>query len=199
MYCFFTRLLNVFISSWVLILFTPLLIYCAYRIYKEDKGPIFYSQIRIGKGGKPFRIWKLRSMVSDAEQMQKELESRNEIEGAMFKIKDDPRITKIGRSLRKYSLDELPQLWNVLVGDMALVGPRPPLPAEVKKYSEYDRLRLTVKPGCTGLWQVTKRSEASFDEMVRLDIEYINRSNLFYDLKIIFKTVGIMIYPNGAY
>lgn len=199
LYCFFTRLLNILVSGLALLMFSPIIIYFAYRIHKEDKGPIFYSQIRIGKDEKPFKIWKLRSMVSNAEQLQKELESKNEIKGAMFKIKDDPRITKVGRKLRKYSLDELPQLWNVLIGDMALVGPRPPLPSEVKKYSDYDKLRLTVKPGCTGLWQVTKRNEANFDEMVELDIEYINRSNLFYDLSIICKTIGIMICPNGAY
>lgn len=117
----------------------------------------------------------------------------------MFKIKDDPRVTKIGHVIRKYSLDELPQLWNVLKGDMSLVGPRPPLPMEVEDYTDYDKLRLTVIPGCTGLWQVTKRNDADFDEMVELDLEYINNSSLWFDFKILLKTVGVVIHPNSAY
>lgn len=117
----------------------------------------------------------------------------------MFKIKDDPRITKIGHMIRKYSLDELPQLYNVLIGDMSLVGPRPPLPSEVEEYTDYDKQRLLVMPGCTGLWQVTRRNEADFDEMVWLDIVYINHSGLWEDFKLIIKTVLVMIHPNGAY
>ena len=117
----------------------------------------------------------------------------------LFKIKDDPRITKIGHMIRKYSLDELPQLYNVLIGDMSLVGPRPPLPSEVEEYTDYDKQRLLVMPGCTGLWQVTRRNEADFDEMVWLDIVYINHSGLWEDFKLIIKTVLVMIHPNGAY
>ena len=198
-YRFFKRLLDVCASGVALILLSPLFAYLAYRIHKEDGGPAFYSQTRIGKDEKPFKMWKFRSMVVNADKMLEELEDQNEIEGAMFKMKNDPRITKIGHVIRKYSLDELPQLWNVLIGDMSLVGPRPPLPSEVEEYSDYDKLRLTVKPGCTGLWQVTKRNEADFDEMVELDIEYINHSGFFYDLGLIFRTVGVMIHPNGAY
>ena len=144
-------------------------------------------------------MWKFRSMVVNADQMIDQLEDQNEIEGAMFKIKDDPRITKIGHTIRKYSLDELPQLWNVLIGDMSLVGPRPPLPSEVEEYTDYDKQRLLVMPGCTGLWQVTKRNEADFDEMVWLDIVYINHSGVWEDLKLIVKTVLVMVHPNGAY
>ena len=144
-------------------------------------------------------MWKFRSMVVNADQMIDQLEDQNEINGAMFKIKDDPRITKIGHTIRKYSLDELPQLWNVLIGDMSLVGPRPPLPSEVEEYTDYDKQRLLVMPGCTGLWQVTKRNEAGFDEMVWLDIVYINHSGLWEDLKLIIKTIGVVIHPNGAY
>ena len=169
------------------------------KIRHEDGGPAFYSQERIGKNEKPFKMWKFRSMVVNADQMIDQLEDQNEINGAMFKIKDDPRITKIGHTIRKYSIDELPQLWNVLIGDMSLVGPRPPLPSEVEEYTDYDKQRLLVMPGCTGLWQVTKRNEADFDEMVWLDIVYINHSGIFEDLKIIIKTIGVIIHPNGAY
>ena len=169
------------------------------KIRHEDGGPAFYSQERIGKNEKPFKMWKFRSMVVNADQMIDQLEDQNEINGAMFKIKDDPRITKIGHTIRKYSLDELPQLWNVLIGDMSLVGPRPPLPSEVEEYTDYDKQRLLVMPGCTGLWQVTKRNEADFDEMVWLDIVYINHSGVWEDLKLIVKTVLVMVHPNGAY
>ena len=144
-------------------------------------------------------MWKFRSMIVNADKMVEQLEEQNEIDGAMFKIKDDPRVTKIGHIIRKYSLDELPQLWNVLKGDMSLVGPRPPLPMEVEDYTPYDKSRLTVTPGCTGLWQVTKRNDADFDEMVELDLEYINNSSLWFDFKILLKTVGVVIHPNSAY
>ena len=182
-----------------LILFSPLFLMCYIAIRLEDGGPAFYSQERIGKNEKPFKMWKFRSMVVNADQMIDQLEDQNEIEGAMFKIKDDPRITKIGHTIRKYSLDELPQFWNVLIGDMSLVGPRPPLPSEVEEYTDYDKQRLLVMPGCTGLWQVTKRNEADFDEMVWLDIVYINHSGAWEDLKLIVKTVLVMVHPNGAY
>ena len=188
------------LASWVaLVLLSPLFGILTVKIKKEDGGPAFYSQTRIGKNGKPFKMWKFRSMIVNADKMVKQLEEQNEIDGAMFKIKDDPRVTKIGHVIRKYSLDELPQLWNVLKGDMSLVGPRPPLPMEVADYTDYDKLRLTVTPGCTGLWQVTKRNDADFDEMVELDLEYINNSSLWFDFKILLKTVGVVIHPNSAY
>ncbi|QNQ82901.1 sugar transferase [Lactobacillus sp. PV012] len=198
-YRFFKRSVDIVGSGAGLVLLSPLFGYLAYKVHKEDGGSVFYSQERVGKDGKKFKIYKFRSMVPNADQMVEELEDQNEIDGAMFKIKDDPRVTKIGHVIRKYSLDELPQLWNVLIGNMTLVGPRPPLPSEVEEYSDYDKLRLTVKPGCTGLWQVTKRNEADFDEMVELDIEYINHSGFFYDLGLIVRTIGVMIHPNGAY
>ena len=193
------RLFDVVASACGLIFLSPLFLLLIILIKSEDGGPAFYSQERIGKNEKPFKMWKFRSMVVDADKMLDKLEDQNEIDGAMFKIKDDPRITKIGHVIRKYSLDELPQLWNVLIGDMSLVGPRPPLPSEVEEYTDYDKQRLTVMPGCTGLWQVTKRNEADFDEMVWLDIVYINHSGLWEDLKLIIKTVLVMIHPNGAY
>lgn len=186
-------------SGLALILLSPLFLVLIVLIKKEDGGPAFYSQERIGKNEKPFKMWKFRSMIVNADKMVEQLEEQNEIDGAMFKIKDDPRVTKIGHTIRKYSLDELPQLWNVLKGDMSLVGPRPPLPMEVEDYTPYDKLRLTVMPGCTGLWQVTKRNDADFDEMVELDLEYINNSSLWFDFEILLKTVGVVIHPNSAY
>ena len=193
------RLFDIVASACGLILLFPLFLFLVIKIRSEDGGPAFYSQERIGKNEKPFKMWKFRSMIVDADKMLDTLEDQNEIDGAMFKIKDDPRVTKIGHVIRKYSLDELPQLWNVLIGDMSLVGPRPPLPSEVEEYTNYDKQRLTVMPGCTGLWQVTKRNEADFDEMVWLDIVYINHSGLFEDFKLIIKTVLVMVHPNGAY
>ena len=190
---------DILASGLALILLSPLFLILIVLIKREDGGPAFYSQERIGKDEKPFKMWKFRSMVVNADQMIDQLEDQNEINGAMFKIKDDPRITKIGHTIRKYSLDELPQLWNVLIGDMSLVGPRPPLPSEVEEYTNYDKQRLLVMPGCTGLWQVTERNEADFDEMVWLDIVYINHSGILEDLKLIIKTIGVVIHPNGAY
>ncbi|WP_224430425.1 sugar transferase [Lactobacillus amylovorus] len=193
------RLFDIVASACGLILLSPLFLFLVIKIRSEDGGPAFYSQERIGKNEKPFKMWKFRSMIVDADKMLDKLEDQNEIDGAMFKIKDDPRVTKIGHVIRKYSLDELPQLWNVLIGDMSLVGPRPPLPSEVEEYTNYDKQRLTVMPGCTGLWQVTRRSEADFDEMVWLDIVYINHSGAWEDMKLIIKTVLVMVHPNGAY
>ena len=190
---------DILASGVALVLLSPLFGVLTVKIKREDGGPAFYSQTRIGKNGKPFKMWKFRSMIVNADKMVEQLEEQNEIDGAMFKIKDDPRVTKIGHVIRKYSLDELPQLWNVLKGDMSLVGPRPPLPMEVADYTDYDKLRLTVTPGCTGLWQVTKRNDADFDEMVELDLEYINKSSLWFDFKILLKTVGVVIHPNSAY
>lgn len=190
---------DILASGIALILLSPLFLVLIILIKKEDGGPAFYSQERIGKDEKPFKMWKFRSMIVNADKMVEQLEEQNEIDGAMFKIKDDPRVTKIGHVIRKYSLDELPQLWNVLKGDMSLVGPRPPLPSEVEEYTDYDKQRLLVMPGCTGLWQVTKRNEADFDEMVWLDIVYINHSGLWEDFKLIIKTIGVVVHPNGAY
>lgn len=193
------RLFDILASSVALILLSPLFLILAIKIKGEDGGPVFYSQIRIGKDEKPFRIYKFRSMVVNAEKMKKDLLAQNEVEGAMFKMHDDPRITKVGKFIRAHSLDELPQLWNVLIGNMSLVGPRPPLPKEVEMYSDYDKQRLLVKPGCSGLWQATSRNSADFAEMVQLDIKYINKSGVFMDLWIIFKTIGVIIHPNGMY
>ncbi|MGG6440545.1 sugar transferase [Saccharococcus caldoxylosilyticus] len=166
---------------------------------EDPKGPVFFKQVRVGKDGKEFYMYKFRSMVTNAEELLESLLHLNEVTGAMFKMKDDPRVTKVGKFIRKTSIDELPQLWNVLKGDMSLVGPRPPLPREVAQYTEYDKQRLLVKPGCTGLWQVSGRSNVGFEEMVELDLKYIQERSLLYDIRIILKTIKIMIKPNSAY
>lgn len=166
---------------------------------KSLKAKVFFVQERVGKDGKTFKMIKFRSMQEDAEEQLKNLLHKNEIKGAMFKMKNDPRVTKVGKFIRKTSIDELPQFFNVLIGDMSLVGPRPPLMREVVQYSAKDKARLLVKPGITGLWQVTVRNNADFDVMVKLDIKYIKHLSIKEDLKIIFKTVAVMVHPNGAY
>lgn len=190
-----------FIGSLLGIIFlSPFFIIVALVIkLEEPKGSIFFNQERVGKDGKVFRIYKFRSMITDAEQQLGELLAMNEISGAMFKMRDDPRVTKIGKFIRKTSIDELPQLVNVLKGDMSLVGPRPPLPREVSQYSKIDLHRLLVVPGCTGLWQISGRSNVSFREMVMMDIEYINTRSLWLDMKIIFKTFKLLIGSKNAY
>ncbi|CCK82984.1 Phospho-glucosyltransferase EpsE [Lactobacillus equicursoris 66c] len=193
------RVFDIVASAIALVLLSPLFLFLAIKIHGEDGGPVFYSQIRIGKNEKPFRIYKFRSMVVNADQLKKKLLTQNEVAGAMFKMHDDPRVTKIGKFIRAHSLDELPQLWNVLKGDMSLIGPRPPLPDEVAEYDDWDKQRLLVKPGCSGLWQATSRNEADFKGMVLLDIEYINKSSLLFDLKLILMTIKVIIHPNGIY
>lgn len=183
-----------------LLVLSPVFFIVALCIKLEDpKGPIFFKQIRVGKDGKEFYMYKFRSMVTDAEKRLEELLKHNEIQGAMFKMKDDPRITRIGRFIRRTSIDELPQLLNVLKGDMSLVGPRPPLPREVQEYTEYDMQRLLVTPGCTGLWQVSGRNSLSFHQMVELDVQYIQKRTVLFDMKIIFKTVKVLFGSSDAY
>ena len=166
---------------------------------EDPKGPVFFSQKRVGKNGKEFNMYKFRSMVTDAEERLKELLALNETTGAMFKMKNDPRVTRVGRFIRKTSIDELPQLFNVLKGDMSLVGPRPPLPREVDEYTSYDKQRLFVAPGCTGLWQVSGRSNIGFKEMVELDLQYIQTRSLLVDVKIIFKTILVLFGSKDAF
>ncbi|QLL76165.1 sugar transferase [Limosilactobacillus reuteri] len=193
------RLFDIVAATCGIIILSPLMIVIAVLIKVEDHGPIFYKQVRVGKNGKTFKMYKFRSMFINADKMLDKLKEQNDVDGPMFKMKDDPRVTKIGHFIRKHSLDELPQFFNVLKGDMSLVGPRPPLPSEVEEYSEYDKQRLFVIPGCTGLWQATERNEVGFNEMVQLDIQYIQRASFTFDLWIIWKTVGIVIKPNGSY
>ncbi|MGE7825029.1 sugar transferase [Paenibacillus sp. NPDC093718] len=183
-----------------LVLLSPLFLIISILIKLEDpKGSIFFYQTRIGKDEKAFRMYKFRSMVSNAEELLGELLDQNEISGAMFKMKEDPRITKIGKFIRRTSIDELPQLWNVIRGEMSLVGPRPALPREVDQYSSYDKLRLSVIPGCTGLWQVSGRNNLSFYEMVELDLKYIEQRGVITDIKIILNTVRVLFGTKDAF
>lgn len=199
-YLIIKRLIDFFGAFIGLIILLPtLFLIVAVLIKLEDpKGPIFFKQKRIGKFGKEFYMFKFRSMVSNAEDLLKNLLDQNEIEGAMFKMKDDPRITKVGKFIRKTSIDEFPQLWNVLKGEMSLVGPRPPLPREVFEYSPYDKQRLLITPGCTGLWQISGRNSLSFKQMVELDLAYIEKRTILLDIKIILKTFTA-IFGKNAY
>ena len=198
-YIYLKRFFDVILSLiGLIVLAIPFLIIAAFVKFC-DGGPVLYTQERVGKDGRRFRIYKFRSMYVNADKLLEKLKEQNEVTGPMFKMKNDPRITSVGRFLRKTSLDELPQLWNVLRGDMSLVGPRPPLPREVAKYSKYDLQRLWVIPGCTGLWQATERNNVGFEEMVELDLEYIQKRSLLFDAKIILLTVVAIIHPNGAY
>ncbi|MEK8126950.1 sugar transferase [Paenibacillus filicis] len=199
-YLWAKRTMDVLGSLAGLLLLLPVFAVISVLIKLEDpKGAVFFRQMRVGKNGKAFAMYKFRSMVWNAEDLLKDLLDKNEIQGAMFKMKDDPRITKIGKILRVTSLDELPQLWNVLKGEMSLVGPRPPLQREVDQYTGYDKQRLLVVPGCTGLWQVSGRNGLSFQQMVELDLYYIRQQSLWFDVKLIFKTVWIMLVPKNSY
>ena len=177
----------------------PAMAAIALWVRRGSPGPAFYRQRRIGYAGEPFTLLKFRTMVADAELLLADLLTRNEADGPLFKLRHDPRITRVGRWLRRTSLDELPQLWNVLRGEMSLVGPRPPLPSEVAAYEDWQLDRLEVRPGLTGLWQVSGRSDLSFDDCVRLDLFYIENWSLAYDLYILAKTVPVLISQRGAY
>lgn len=193
------RILDISLSLFGLILLSPLLLIIILLIKLEDKGgSAFFKQQRVGKNGEIFYMYKFRSMVSNAESLLKDLLHLNEVEGAMFKIENDPRITKIGKFIRSTSIDELPQLWNVLKGEMSLVGPRPPLIREVEMYTEYEKQRLLVVPGCTGLWQATERNNVGFKEMVELDLLYIQKKSFLYDVKIIIMTIFSLIFKKAA-
>ncbi|MDT0110913.1 sugar transferase [Listeria booriae] len=183
------RLFDIIAALLAIIISAPITMIVALFIKLDDpKGPIFFRQKRIGKDQVPFYMYKFRSMHVDAEAKLEALLAKNEMEGHMFKMKDDPRITKIGKFIRKTSLDEFPQFLNILKGDMSFVGPRPPLEREVAAYSEYDLQRLTVTPGCTGLWQVSGRNTLTFEEMVELDLKYIRERSMWLNIKILCAT-----------
>jgi exopolysaccharide biosynthesis polyprenyl glycosylphosphotransferase len=193
-YLFLKRAVDLMGALIGLILLSIVFVAVAIAIKLEDpRGPVFFAQKRVGLNGKEFSMYKFRSMVTNAEERLQELLQFNETQGAMFKLKNDPRITRVGKLIRKTSIDELPQLINVLKGEMSLVGPRPPLPREVKEYTAYDMQRLLVVPGCTGLWQISGRSKIGFNDMVKLDIQYIAGRSLWFDLKIIMKTVFVLL------
>ncbi|MCS6772528.1 MAG: sugar transferase [Anaerolineae bacterium] len=193
------RGMDLALGSLFLLLSLPIIAVAALAIRLESPGSPIYSQWRAGQNGRPFRVYKLRSMYADADQRRKELEALNEADGPLFKIRDDPRCTRVGRVLRKLSIDELPQFWNVLRGEMSIVGPRPALLSEVEQYHDWHRERLRVKPGITGLWQISGRSELSFDEMVLLDVYYIENWSLSLDVKIILRTIPYVLSGRGAY
>jgi lipopolysaccharide/colanic/teichoic acid biosynthesis glycosyltransferase len=193
------RSLDVVCSFLALTCIAPIVGFIALLVWIEDGGPLFFSQTRVGRYGREFKMFKIRSMCLDAEQKLKELLAKNQHrEGVTFKLKDDPRITRVGKWLRKFSLDELPQLYNVMVGDMSMVGPRPPVPREVAKYTPEDRRRLAVKPGITCIWQISGRSEIDFSGQVKLDVDYIESQNLSTDVKILLRTLPAVISGKGA-
>ncbi|KAA3605790.1 MAG: sugar transferase [Planctomycetota bacterium] len=196
---FTKRLIDLTAASLILLLTSPVMLFTALALLMEKEGGILFRQERVGLNGRRFELLKFRSMVANAEAKRKELEAMNEMSGPVFKMTNDPRITRIGRFIRKWSIDELPQLFNVLVGDMSLVGPRPPLPTEVDLYERRQRRRLSVKPGITGLWQVSGRNEIDdFERWVELDLEYIESWSLKLDFSILFRTIPAVLFAKGA-
>lgn len=200
LYQWFKRVVDISLSGLALLVLLPLFPVIALAIRMDSRGPALFSQSRVGQYGEQFRCWKLRSMYIDAEARKQDLEQKNEMTGGViFKMKRDPRITRVGRFIRKASIDELPQLWNVFIGDMSLVGPRPAIPAEVANYSPYERCRLSVKPGITCLWQISGRSDLPFEKQVQLDVLYARTPSLLRDIKILALTVPAVLLARGAY
>lgn len=198
-YLFFKRVIDILGSIVGLILFLPISVLISIAIKIEDpKGKILFCQERVGINNKTFKMYKFRSMVSNAEELLKDISELNEMDGPVFKIKEDPRITKVGKFIRKTSLDEIPQFFNILKGDMTLVGPRPPLECEVENYGDYEMQRLTVKPGLTCYWQIGGRNSIDFKKWVELDLKYIEERNIFVDIKIIFKTFFVLFGDENA-
>jgi exopolysaccharide biosynthesis polyprenyl glycosylphosphotransferase len=197
-YYFLKRVVDVLFSTIGIIVLFPVMFVVAAAIKLDSKGPAIFSQVRIGLNGKPFKMYKFRSMVSGAEELLDKLKDRNEMTGPMFKMKEDPRVTKVGRFIRKTSLDELPQLFNVIKGEMSLVGPRPNLPREVVKFTQHQRIKLLVKPGLTCYWQVMGRSNIDFEDWMELDLKYIKERSTAVDLKLIFKTFRVFFGDDGA-
>ncbi len=193
------RTLDVLVAGMALILTLPVIIVTTIAVRLDSPGPIFFSQTRVGKWGEPFACYKFRSMYVDAEQRLKELQAQNEVDGPVFKMKRDPRITRVGRVIRKLSIDELPQLFNVLRGNMSLVGPRPALPHEVAQYTYEQIGRLNAIPGITGLQQVSGRSDLDFQRWVELDLQYIAEQSLWKDIEILLKTIPAVLFAKGAY
>lgn len=199
MYSLTKRVIDVLGSMIGIILLSPIFFVVAVLIKIDSKGSVIFSQTRVGKNGKEFKMYKFRSMVVNAEELKKKLLAQNEMSGPMFKMKDDPRITKIGKFIRKTSIDELPQLINVLKGEMSLVGPRPSLPKEVEKFEPWMRKRLEVKPGLTCYWQVSGRNNIDFNDWMKLDIKYVEERNIYTDIKLIFKTFFVLFGDKNAH
>jgi lipopolysaccharide/colanic/teichoic acid biosynthesis glycosyltransferase len=193
------RLMDVALASAALVVLAPMLAVLLVAVALDTGASPLFVQVRTGRGGKPFRMYKMRTMVADAEQRLRDLMHLNEVQWPMFKMRNDPRITRLGRFLRASSLDEVPQLINIVKGDMSLVGPRPPLPHEVAVYTNDQARRLSVLPGLTGLWQVSGRADCSFEQAVALDLDYIDHHSIWLDLAIMFQTFGAVIRGKGAY
>ena len=198
-YKFCKRGIDVIVAGVGLILLSPIITIVACAIKLTSNGPIFFLQKRVGKNGELFNMYKFRSMVVNAEELKEKLKHKNEMSGPMFKMKDDPRVTKVGKFIRKTSLDELPQLWNVLKGDMSLVGPRPSLPKEVEQFDNWMFKRLSVRPGLTCYWQVSGRNNIDIEDWMKLDVKYVEERNLWIDIKLIFKTVGVLFGDKNAH
>ncbi len=187
-------------SLFLLILLLPIFVLTAFAILISSRGPIFFRQTRVGKNGRHFTLYKFRSMTVNADALKSGMIADNTFQDSVtFKMKNDPRVTRVGRFIRRFSIDELPQLFNVVKGEMSLVGPRPPVPEEVEKYTQDDRKRLLVKPGMTCLWQISGRSELPFKQQVELDKQYINSQSILLDIKILFKTIPAVLTGRGAY
>lgn len=193
------RAFDLVLASVALVLLLPIIPLIAVMIKLDSPGPVLFRQDRVGKNGRPFKFYKFRSMRSDAEEQKKDVEALNEVDGPVFKVRSDPRITSVGKFLRRSSLDEIPQVFNVFRGDMSIVGPRPPLPSEVERYQPWQRKRLEVTPGITCLWQISGRSHLSFNEWMRLDLEYLRQRSLRTDVLILLKTIPAVIARKGAY
>jgi exopolysaccharide biosynthesis polyprenyl glycosylphosphotransferase len=199
LYTALKRALDVAIALAGLVATLPLTLVIALLIKLDSPGPVFFRQERLGKGLRPFSIFKFRSMYTDQTEVPPELLQKNETNGPLFKMRKDPRVTRVGRWLRRTSLDELPQLINILMGEMSVVGPRPPMPRELAGYDTVQRLRLRVTPGLTGLWQVSGRSEVKFEQMVQMDLHYMEHRSLWLDLKIMVMTVPSVLFGKGAF
>lgn len=197
-YYFMKRAMDIVLSLTAIIVLSPVFIITAILIKLTSPGSCIYSQIRVGKGGRYFTIYKFRSMYMDADERLAELKDRNEKDGPIFKIENDPRITPVGHFIRKFSIDELPQLFNILIGDMSIVGPRPALPNEVSEYSKEDSMRLLVQPGLTCIWQVSGRSNIGFEEWMEMDRQYIEKRSILFDIFLIFKTIPAVLKGEGA-
>ncbi|MGH8895898.1 MAG: sugar transferase [Egibacteraceae bacterium] len=193
------RAIDVVLSLLALVALAPVLTAAVVAVLLSSPGPVLFVQERVGRGGKPFKMLKIRSMYADAERQRERYEALNECDGPVFKLRNDPRITPVGRILRKFSIDELPQLANVLRGEMSLVGPRPPLPSELITYTEYERRRLLVTPGITCIWQVSGRSNIDFSSWVELDLAYIRSWSLWLDLVLLARTIPAVLSGRGAY
>ena len=197
-YYFFKRTKDILCSLFGLIILAPIFLLVGILIKLESKGPVFFSQERIGKNGYRFKMYKFRSMVVNAEELKEKLHCKNEMSGPMFKMKEDPRVTKVGKFIRKTSIDELPQLFNVLKGEMSLVGPRPSLPKEVMKFDDWMMKRLEVKPGLTCYWQVSGRNDIDFEDWMKLDIKYVRERSILVDIKLILKTFFVLFGDKHA-